>query len=344
MGAELQLLQPAWLIFLPLPFFWWWRQRNRPVRWPTLHSTLTLRYPPLAHVDIATESDEKWAARTRLPDHLLLAALVALILALSQPVKNTAVLHEKTQAEPVDLILLVGTAVTMTLKDYSANDEPISRMTMVRQMLDRFVSDYSGQRVGLVILGDPPAIWLPLTTDKSVVRNAISRIQTTLGGRLSDTGGALKLIAEQFSGPERKVVVLVTDAGQQLGSLSPQEGATLLAEQNMTLYTIAIGSADPKAIKQGASDLIYEPVNLELMNELASIGHGKAFHALNTEAMQQALTTIQANERAPAKPPVSYQLVEPLYPWLVGLALLLLAASFLFAGLDLRGSAKGGSA
>ncbi|HFD86995.1 MAG TPA: VWA domain-containing protein [Gammaproteobacteria bacterium] len=331
MTADFHFLQPWWFLLLPLPFLWWLHQRRSAAQWPALWSPLTLRFPSLAHLQGLEKNGDAANQRSRWPDHLLLLSLIFSILALSQPVKNSALVHDKKSAEPVDLILLVGTAVTMDLRDYMANGERVSRMTMVRQLLDEFVEDYSGQRIGLVILGDPPAIWLPLTTDKSVVKNAISRIRTTLGGRLSDTGGALELIARQFNSPDKKVVVLVTDAGLQLGSHSPEEGAALLAKKNMKLYTIAIGSADPEAGEKGSTRLIYEPVNIGLMKKLAAIGHGKMFQALDTATMQQALSTIETNERQPARPATSYQLVTPLYPWPLALALCLLAGSLIMA-------------
>ncbi|MCU7800617.1 MAG: VWA domain-containing protein [gamma proteobacterium symbiont of Lucinoma myriamae] len=70
----------------------------------------------------------------------------------------------------------------MSLSDYEINGQIIDRLTLTRQLLDGFVSDYSGQRIGLVTLGNPPAIWLPLTSDKIIVQDAISRIRTFLGG------------------------------------------------------------------------------------------------------------------------------------------------------------------
>jgi Ca-activated chloride channel family protein len=320
MPAEFHLLQPWWLLLLPFAVGWWLWQRRHPLCWPALRSPVTIRLPSLAHYS-PTKSAGGNAARSSLPAFLLLLGMVLSIVALAQPVSNTAVVQDSPHSEPVDLVLLVGTAVTMNLRDYRVDGERVSRMTMVRQLLDRFVSEFLGQRIGLVILGDPPAIWLPLTADKGVVRNAVSRIRTTLGGRLSDTGGALQLIAEEFAGADNKVVVMVTDAGLQLGTHPPAEGAASLAEKNMKLYTIAMGSSDPDAGEKDGGHLIYEPVNLALMQQLADIGNGRMFHVQDASGMEQALATIEAENRQPAKPAATYQLVAPLYPGFVFLAL-----------------------
>jgi len=319
-----RLLQPAWLLALP-PLLWWLYRHRRWPQWPPLLPPARLRFPPLARLEdgAASATGSEHDGTRRLPG----AALVLLIVALAQPVVETATLTGERRAEPVDLVLLVGTAVTMNLRDYHADGERVSRMTMLKTLLADFVRRWSGRRIALVVLGDPPAIWLPPTTDREVVLDAIARLRTGLGGRLSDTGGALRLIAERFAGEGEKVVLLLTDAGLQLGSTAPETGAQALADSGLTLHTIAVGSADPAAAEKSATGLLHTPVDLELMRRLAEIGHGRMFRALDTEHMRHALATIEANHRRPPPPSERHRLSQPLYPWCIGAAMLLLLAS-----------------
>ena len=321
MFSDFHFLQSGWLLTIPpLLIVWLWRHAPAP-DWPILLAPPRLRFPPLSRAKTGSGRPSK-TPRSRLTGPLFAAGMGAAILALAQPVINTATVQDDQKAEPVDLILLVGTAVTMNLRDYIADGKRVSRMTMLKQLLGDFVRDYSGRRIALVVLGDPPARWLPLTDDRGVVLNAISRLRTGLGGRLSDTGGALQMIAAQFSSDDENVVVLITDAGLQLGSLSPADGAKRISASGMTLHTIAVGSADPGAGEDNSTGLLYEPVNLDLMQQLATIGHGEMFRALDTDHMRQALKKIETLHRHPAPAATTHQLTQPLYPWAIGLALL----------------------
>ena len=318
-------LQPLWLLLIPL-LAWWLRRGAARLAWPTLLPPPRLRFPALAHI---ARQEEKADGKKmqRLPAGLLASALLAFVIALAQPVVDTVAVAEEPRAEPVDIVLLVGTAVTMNLRDYVAAGQPITRMAMLKNLLAEFVANYSGRNMGLVVLGDPPAIWLPLTDDRDVVLDAVGRLRTGLGGRLSDTGGALKLIAEKFSRGAKKrddkVVVLVTDAGMQLGSLPPEAGARLLADKGFTLHTIAIGATGNASADENGTGLIYEPVDMALMQRLAEIGGGKAFHATDADAMAAALREIEQRHRRGVTT-VTHQLVRPLYPWLVGLGMIFL--------------------
>lgn len=331
MFADLHFLQPGWLLLIPpLLFVWFWKLA-RMLRWPPLLPPPRLRFPLLAGVDMPS-AGPPIASRSRLSSLLFAAGLTVAVVALAQPVRYTTTAIDTAEAEPVDLILVVGTAVTMGLRDYMADGKRVSRMTMLKQLLSDFVKRYSGRRLALVVLGDPPALWLPLTRDKHTVLDAISRLRTALGGRLSDTGGALKMIADTLSGSSERVVVLITDAGLQLGNLSPVDGARLLRTKGMTLHTIAVGSADPGAAENNTTTLLYEPVNLQLMQQLAEIGGGQMFRALDTEHMRLALQKIESLHRRPAPPTTSHQLVHPLYPWAIGMAMLLFLASMALPG------------
>ncbi len=329
---NLHLLQPLWLLTLP-PLLWWLRRHGHRLHWPALLPPARLSFPPLVRLDGDAATQPQSAPS--LSRWLLGTALTLLIVALAQPAVETATVEGERRAEPVDLVLLVGTAVTMNLRDYLADGERVSRMTMLKTLLADFVQRWSGRRIALVVLGDPPAVWLPLTRDRDAVLDAIGRLRTGLGGRLSDTGGALTLIAERFAGDD-KVVVLLTDAGLQLGSIAPEQGAQTLAASGLTLHTIAVGSADPAAAEENAAGLIHSPVDLTLMQRLAEIGHGQSFRALDTEHMRQALATIEALHRRPAPPPARYALLRPLYPWCIGAAMLLLLASLFTARFERR--------
>ena len=124
-------------------------------------------------------------------------------------------------------------------------------------------------------------------------------------------------------------VARAADGGLQLGLTSPQMAAQELADSGFTLYIIAIGSTELNGENQSDSGLIYEPVNLGLLQQVAEIGHGQLFHATDTQVFRDALSTIEAKHRKPVQTSANERLVEVWYPLPLALALLLILLALL---------------
>lgn len=325
MGADLGLLQPWWLLALPLPLVWLAWRRRRPRPWPTLLPPMTLRYPLLSIV--SGDRDPQDSTASAMADRLVAAALMLAVITLAQPVRHVGSIPSAAASEPVDLVIVAGTAISMALRDYVVEGERVDRMTLTRRLLDRFVADFRGRRIGLVVLGDQSALWLPLTRDKAVVRDAIARLRTTIVGRLADTGAALQLVNDRFGDTADKVVVLVTDGGLQLGATSPQAAARQLAAGGNTLYVIGIGASDPADYGGDVGGLIYEPIDPAALTEVAEAGGGRFFHARDVDDFSAALSAIESAHRRPMAPSPAQRVVESWYPVPLGAAMLLLLAA-----------------
>jgi len=320
MAVEWSLLQPLWLLALPLVGLWLYLRRH--VRhWPGFIQAMSLRYPPLAHLVDAASAD---APDTRRGNRLVAAGLALAVVALAQPVQLTAPLQAETQSEPVDLVLVVGTAISMRLRDYLVDGQPVDRMSLARQFLDGLVSGYRGRRIGLVLLGNPPLLWLPLSGDKQVVRDAIARIRPVLAGRLSDSGATLALVGERFAGPGEKVVVMVSDGGLQLGAISPIEAAARLRAQGFSLYVIGLGASAGEAQSTEQGGLLFQAADLDMLEQVAEAGGGRLFHVQDAEAFGAALATIEARHRRPVAARPGQRLRTAWYPLPLGLGMLLL--------------------
>ncbi|MCU7939256.1 MAG: VWA domain-containing protein [gamma proteobacterium symbiont of Bathyaustriella thionipta] len=335
---NLGLLQPYWLLLLPLPWLWlYWRQPQS-ASWPSIIPVLTVRYPLLG--DLPQPDVHRGRTKKQYADKIMALAMSLLVLALSQPVHYKAYIEKDKASEPVDLILVVGTALSMSLSDYEVNGQVLDRMTLTRKLLDGFVADYSGHRIGLVILGNPPALWLPLTSDKSIVQDAISRIRTLLGGRITDMGATLQLVRDHFKEQQEKVVVLISDGGAQVGSISPDKAAQELAEDGFSLYVIAVGSSDPQGRSLDNNSLIYEAVNLNMLQQVARQGKGQLFHALDSQAFSDALLTIEKKHRKVRHKIDKKYLTEAWYPVPLALAMMLILSVSLRQSASMKSAAE----
>jgi Ca-activated chloride channel family protein len=267
-------------------------------------------------------------------ERLLFVSMILSILALTQPVIFRDSIEIPDQKDPVDLVLLVDTNITMVLKDYFDGEQPKERMSLTKELLSEFVKEFKGNRIGLSIMGNPPFHWLPFTDDRGAVLDAISRITVTLGGRLSDMSESLKLVSNHYLTDLSPVVVMVTDSGMQLGESSPQTAAKSLAEAGYTLYVIAIGSTDLTQEQKARTGFVYDPVDLTLLEEVANAGAGKMFHAQTMEAFEEALRTISQEHTIENRSANTLPLVDPLYPWFILLSLLLLTLAFARRGVS----------
>lgn len=321
--ADWHWVAPWWLLLLPLPWLW--------LKYAHQQSTVTpgmaMRYPPLPQTPEASPTPT-----SRWPKRGFAMALLCWIIALAQPVQMRAPIIDKAQSEPVDAILVFGTSISMRLRDYVIDGQRIDRMSLAKHLTQDLVADYAGQRLGLVILGNPPALWLPFTNDKNVVRHSISRIRPVLSGRLTDMGATLKLIEQQFHADRETVVIMVTDGSLQLGQTAPEQAAKSLAAQGFTLYVLGMGSNQADAAQSQQGSLLYTPTDTDLLARVAKAGGGQFFHARNAEAFSLALKTIQAQHRRPVEPQQLPRLKTPWYPTLLIVGCLFFLASLTSPG------------
>jgi len=333
MAAEWDLLQPLWLLATPLPVLLWLiiragRTGGHGIMPPGIHEPIQVRHP------LARQIAQGRPARRQghIYYYLYSIAGLLLLLALAQPVRyGTPV---SAQAQPVDLTLVIDTSVSMVLKDYDVQGEPVDRMTMTRALLKRFAERFNGNRLGLVIIGDRPYPLLQPSGDKDLVQHLLSRLRVGMAGRQAAIGDALAVASEQVlktAGTTDKVLVLITDAVQPSGSVSPQAAARLIARAGVTLHTIAIGAANQVSERDSFGKLIYEPADIKLLKELASITGGNSFHAVDADAMDRALKVIEERHTT-RKVQAGPRLQQPLYIWPLAAAMLLLAAVNLLSG------------
>ncbi len=338
--SSLYFNRPEWFFALAL-LLALWLLRQRRLQWPPIITPLVMRYPLLSALQAGTSPPDNHPPNMlRLP---LLAIMLALfIIALAQPVKPLPVVPASDSPQAVDLILLANTSVSMALKDTSIDGRQSNRMRKQIDTLSKLVKGFRGERIALVVLGRPPALWLPLTHDRKLLLSMLSRLQTTLGGRNSDIGATLQLVADKIPpqaspNANKKVIVLASDAYQQLGAQPPQQLVARLVRQGYQLHTLAIGSTQFPEHLLGKAHLVYQPVDLAFLQQLAVIGKGKMLRASDQTAVPRLLSALERQVPAAGRQPP--QRVISLYPYPL-LADLLLLFWQLFGAAFLRRSIK----
>lgn len=360
---NLNFLHLSVLLLLPMPWLWFFifqKKFQENLIWPSIYPELRMNFPFFNHLkEIEGKQLKNKASQRDKINHSrpLIKSIIfsLLILALAQPITQKVQITEE-KALPVDVVLVVDTALSMSLNDYKIGEQVISRMSLSKILLTDFVEHFTGQKLSLVTLDTPPAIWLPFTNDKQVVQHAISRLTPLLGSRTSDLGATFELVKNQLESKAlisktthqpaedkqtEKIIVVITDGSTQIGSISPNEAIKSLAEHGHHLYLIAIGSKSADAnldnLKtQSTTQLIYEPSNVDALEKLAKLGKGEFFHAIDANIFTQALKHIESRYQRKIVISSQFNLTDAWYPLPLSFAMLLTLLVFF----DVRNSVK----
>lgn len=248
--------------------------------------------------------------------------LICFLLALAEPVLRGERLAEPPRER--DIVFIVDTSVSMILRDYLFEGQRIERMSLLKGLLDRFVQTLKGERMGVIVFGENAYSLVPLTADQSLIRSMLRRIKTTMAGRYNAIGDAIGLAVKQASEhPQRKrVLILLSAANQPTGHIAPMQAAEYARQAHLPLYTVAIGATDFTAQDARDSGLIYQPVNVELLQSLATHTGAQYYLANDTQSLEQAISAIEKNEANVTQHPAQYRRV-PLYQWPLAAGLLL---------------------
>ena len=301
------------------------------------------KHPLYALISGLVPQTQKHQNKARRWLQMLLWGWVAMLsaIALAQPVR----IGEKLPDLPPerDIVMLVDTSISMTLKDYVYQGEKVSRLDVLKSLLNDFVAGLQGERLAVIVFAEKPYLLVPLTRDRSLLQNQLQRLTTTMAGRVSALGDAITLaLKEAARNPQRQqIFVLFTDVDQSIGRVTPEAAAELAKQSAIPLYSIAIGST-AKTItdaNKNNSGLLYQPVNLGLLQKISHISAGNSYQASDASAIEEALTAIRQRQKNKAEQQARF-IKKALYFYALLAAILPLMLFQLFAFLQQSGSTK----
>lgn len=225
-----------------------------------------------------------------------------------------------------DIMLAVDISGSMQLPDMILDGREVSRLDAVKKVGLNFIAQRQGDRLGLILFGSRAYLQTPLTFDTKTVQNMLSDATIGLAGMQTAIGDAIGLaIKRLLEAPEKsRVLILLTDGGNNSGTVSPDAAAELAAKNGIRIYTIGFGADEMTISGVFGPQFVNPSVDLdeESLEKIATITNGHYFRAKDTETLTQVYDFINTLE------PVNHeqQLFRPkipLYPWPLGFALLL---------------------
>jgi len=343
---EVYFANPAWFaLLLVLPILWLLR-RYWPGQtdWDRLNQTKTVKFRHVliqkAHFFQKQPGLAKnhffWAFLMQL---LRLLILMALIMAMANPQRQEK-LNLTPQTETVrDIVFVVESSVSFSLNDYQLNGHAATRMTVVKSVLDQFISQLEGNRFSWILFADQAYTLMPLTTDSTTARLMLKRLRPYLAGRDDEgMGEALGLALQQAKHKtkttQKRIVVLISDGLSRQSRVPIQNAIDYAKALKLPIYTIGVGAGDASADKRQFSGLIYQPLDSVTLKTIAEQTGGKYFQIGSGADLQTVLTAISRSEGTEIKTPVLKHKIIYLAPLLllVALGLMILYSVLLLLG------------
>jgi len=224
-----------------------------------------------------------------------------------------------------NIMLVLDLSGSMEINDMLLNNQPVTRLAVVKRAAKRFVEGRAGDKIGLILFGSQAYLQTPLTFDRQNILMRIDDATAGLAGKTTSIGDALGLAVKRLQDVPKKsrVIILLTDGVNNSGVLVPLKAAELAKDDQIKVYTIGLGSEiDPQALNALFALNSGADLDEKTLKEVANMTGGRYFRATDTEslhAVYDAINDLEAvsQEQAHVRPQKEY------YTWPLTLALLL---------------------
>jgi len=255
-------------------------------------------------------------------------ALALFILALAQPrfAKSTT----EVKASGIDIVCALDLSGSMKTGDYIVNGQQVSRIDMAKPVLEKFVEGRPNDRIGLVVFAAQAFIATPLTLDHEYLLENIDRLGIgTINSDATAIGDGLTTALNRLRDlkAKSKIIVLMTDGGNNSGKIDPAAAAEAAKALGVKIYTIGLGNAD--IVQQMGLPPGYLP-DEEALQKIADETGGKYYRADNAEKFVKIYAEIDKLEKTEATVKKYTQFTE-LFPWFVTAGLAILLIEFVLA-------------
>ena len=290
-----------------------------------------LYVPFLDHFQ-AGQTHGKWEQQSRFW-LIILAALtwICLVVASSRPQWLGDPIDIPTSGR--DLMLAVDLSGSMQMEDFEINGRQVNRLYATKYVVDDFILQRKGDRLGLILFGEQAYLQTPLTFDLITVQTLLREAVIGIAGDATAIGDAIGLAIKRLKDKDKdsRVLILLTDGQNTAGEVEPLKAAQLAAEQELKIYTIGIGADEILQRSFFGTRRINPSAELDekTLTAIAEITGGRYFRARDTQELQhiyQLLDELEPTEQEQH----SFRPVHALYHWPLGLGFVLMLITAVF--------------
>jgi Ca-activated chloride channel family protein len=297
----LQLDWPLVLLLLPLPLVLYFVLPKKPIA-----QDAALQVPFLDDFKLSQPVGPQ-QQKTNWVTYLSLLGWCFMVLAGSRP---------QWLGEPIsvnisgrDLMMAVDLSESMRVKDFEVNGDFVDRLTATKVVMNEFIDNRKGDRLGLILFGTQAYLQSPMTFDTHTVNRLLQESAIGLAGENTAIGDAIGLALKRLTVSEQgnrqdghsqegngqqdntekttQVLILITDGANTAGAVSPMKAAQLAAEKSLKIYTIGIGADEMTRNTWFGEQKINPSTQLDekTLRGIADVTGGRYFRARATKEM-----------------------------------------------------------
>jgi len=288
---ELTFAYPGflYLLFLLVPLGVWFALRDR-----DSHASVSLS-------SLRAFSGSRMGVRFYLRYFLFIiriALIAVIIVILARPQSTNR--WENVTTEGIDIIIALDISSSMLAQDLKPN-----RLNASKDVAIEFISGRAYDRMGLVVYSGESFTQCPLTTDHAVLVNLFHDIESGMieDGTAIGMGLATSVARLKDSRALSKVVILLTDGVNNMGSIAPVTAAEIASSFGIRVYTIGVGTNGmapvPVQTPYGTRiQNIQVEIDEEVLVRIADITGGKYFRATNNQKLLEIYQEIDSMEKS----------------------------------------------
>jgi Ca-activated chloride channel family protein len=279
-----------WLLLgLPLLAVWkWWRH------W---HTVAKVSIP---NMDMFEGTKKSLRQRLSfLPFALRLLTLAVLIVAFARP--QSSFRGHLENIEGIDIMLVIDISGSMMARDFQPN-----RLEAAKTVAADFVRSRTNDRMGLVLFAGESFTQAPLTIDQNILLSQIDAIREAQRMGIADgtaigDGLATAVNRLRHSPAESRVIILLTDGVNNMGSIAPITAAEMAALFDMRVYTVGVGTIGRAPYPfQTPFGIQYQYVEVHIdepmLTEMARLTGGRYFRATDEHVLKTIFDEIDQLE------------------------------------------------
>jgi Ca-activated chloride channel homolog len=238
---------------------------------------------------------------------LFYLALLLMILALARPQHGTRQMQVSDSG--INIVLAVDISESMAALDFKYQGEIINRLEAVKMVVNTFIKQRSGDRIGLVVFGSQAYTQLPLTRDYGAIATILTRIEIGAAGRATAMGDAIGIALKRLTDVKSRsnIIIMLTDGRSNSGEFEPQTTAEIAKQKGVKIYTIGVGGKGraPFLVNDPIFGQRYQYQRVDLdeatLQAIADQTGGLYFNAKDLEGLQKIYATIDAMEKTEVK-------------------------------------------
>ncbi|MFV0237754.1 MAG: vWA domain-containing protein [Flavobacteriales bacterium] len=223
---------------------------------------------------------------------LRLLAVTSLIIALARP-RAVNEVRKVNSNKGVDIIMAVDVSGSMETPDLSP-----TRIGALKKVAIRFAKERKLDRIGLVAYAGVAFTKVPLTTDRTILIQAIKELDTQEleGGTAIGNGLGTAVNHLKDSKAKSKIIILLTDGINNDGFVDPIIASEIASDNHIRVYTIGIGSNQRSSLFNLGGGL-----DEKLLQQIAKNTGGFYFRATSSTSLSSIYDEINQLEKSEIK-------------------------------------------